>query len=168
MYGSGCASGYGSGRVSGSGTGVLCAQCLLECMLRIGDKLPIANLVDKDARTGLRIMRKLGEHIEVAPVRPKKNVAGQSMQHSKCMFEILGYTGVADGVVRSGDKMVLRPKADTAYDDDVAQCARRLAWDMRAHRPGGTATRVARGLMCCERHAAEGYSVSVMEDAIYM
>ena len=80
-----------------SRAGFLFAQCLLESLLSVSDKLLITIRVDKNTGTILRIALQFGEHVEVPAMGSQKYVAGQSTQHRKGMLEILNDAGVAYG-----------------------------------------------------------------------
>jgi hypothetical protein len=91
-----------------SRAGFLFAQCLLESLLSVSDKLLISIRVDKNTGAILRIALQFGEHVEVAAVGSQKYVAGQSTQHRKGMLEILNDAGVAYGMAGCRDEVVLR------------------------------------------------------------
>jgi len=102
--------------------GLLFGQCLLEGLLSVSDEILVACGVDEDTRAIVWIALQFCEHIEVARVRAKKNIAGQCSQHGKCMLEILNNSGIAYGVAGRRDEVVLRPEACSSHDDDVARC----------------------------------------------
>ena len=149
-------------------TGFLFAECLLESFLSVSDKLLIAFRVDKNMGTILRIALQFGEHVEVPAMGSQKYVAGQSMQQRKGMLEILNDPGVAYGMARCSNEVVLRPKTRPSDDDDIPHRFRRLSWKVRAHRPCGTSARVPGGFVGGQSHAAQAYRVSVMKNAIHV
>ena len=132
-------------RFPGSG-GLLFGQRLLEGLLSISDKILIACRVDKDTGAILRIVLQFREQIEIPAVRSKKYVTGQSPQHGKCMLEVLNNAGIAYGVVGCRDEVLLRPKACSSDDDNVARRSRWLPWEVRAHGPCSASARVAGSL----------------------
>lgn len=134
---------------------LLFPHCLLEGALRVSDEILVASVIDKRPRALVRIVLKLREHIEVAPMRPREDITGQSAQHSKCVSKILKDAGVACGMVRPHDKMVFRPEADSAHNDDVAQRPRRFTRDMRAQGPCGTPACVAGRFMGGKRRTTQ-------------
>ena len=148
--------------------GFLFAECLLESLLSVSDELLITIRVDKNMGTLLRIALQFGEHVEVSAMGSQKYVAGQSTQQRKGMLEILNDAGVAYGMARCSDEVILRPKTRPSDDDDIPHRFCRLSWKVRAHRPCGASARVAGGFVGGQRHAAQAYRVSVMENAIHV
>ena len=151
-----------------SRAGFLFAQCLLESLLSVSDKLLISIRVDKNTGAILRIALQFGEHVEVAAVGSQKYVAGQSTQHRKGMLKILNDARVAYGVAGCNGEVVLRPKTRPSDDDDIPHRFRRLSWKVRAHRPCRASAGMAGGFVGCQGHASQAYSVSVMENAIHV
>src|SRR6185437_3790315 len=164
-----CPAVYPPGKARSAGGGcLLFGQCLLEGLLSVSDEMLIACRVNKDAGAILRISLKFREHIEITAVCAKKNIARQSPQHGKRMLKILNNAGVAYGVFGCRDEVILRPETDPTHDNDVAQRSRRVAWNMSAQSPRGTAARMTRGLMGSQRYTAERDIVIVVENPIDM
>ena len=148
--------------------GLLFAECLLESLLSVSDKLLITIRVDKNMGTILGIALQFGEHVEVPAMGSQKYVAGQGTQQRKGMLEILNDAGVTYGMATCRDEVVLRPKTRPSDNDDISHRFRRLSWKVSAHRPCGASARMAGGFVGCQGHTSQAYSVSVMENAIHV
>jgi hypothetical protein len=134
----------------------------------VSDKLLITSRIDKDSRTLLRIALEFGKHVEVPAMGSQKYVARQSEQRRKRMLEILSYAGVAYGMPRGGNDVILRPKPHASDNDDIPHRSRWLSWKVRPHRPCGTSTRMAGGFVGGQSHSPQAYGVPIMQGAIHM
>src|ERR1700729_109496 len=111
--------------------GLLLIQRLPESLLSIIDKLLITSRVEKNTGTSLRILLKLGEHVEIPAMGSQKHVAGQSAELRKRMLEILSDVGVAHGMAGCRDQVVLRPKTHASDDDDIPHRSHWLPGNVR-------------------------------------
>jgi hypothetical protein len=101
-------------------------------------------------------------------MRTKENVTGERVQGCEGMAKVSRDAWVRRTAFAAIDEVDVRPEADSADDDDIAQRAYRFAGKVRAKRPDGdgAAARMPGGLVGCEGDTAESHSVAIMEHTV--